>query len=216
MSRGYEILSLDDLPRYDSETHGASVLMPLRQRLGLRAFGANCWTAAVGEQIVPRHAEESGDEELYVVVRGHATFTVGEERIDAPAGTLVHVLPGTVRQATAAEAETIVLAVGATPGEPFEARGWDEVVVAFAEARAGDIERGRTVLRELVAHHPDEWQGAYNFACYEARFGDADAAFEELRRAVALAPADEIRGYLDSDDDLAALRADPRFAGLTA
>jgi quercetin dioxygenase-like cupin family protein len=208
---GYEILSLDDLGRYESERHGESLLMPLRQRLGLRAFGANCWTAEAGKQIVPRHREESGDEELYVVVRGRARFTVDEETIDAPAGTLVHLLPGQVRQAFAEEPETIVLAVGATPGEAFEARGWDEVVVAFGEARAGNLDAGRSVLHRLVSRVPDAWQGAYNFACFEARFGDRDAAFDQLRRALRLGRGEALK-LAQGDADFATLHDDERWA----
>jgi uncharacterized cupin superfamily protein len=116
---GYKILSLDELGRYPSMS-GAPVLMPLRRRLGIRAFGVNCWTAELGEHVIERHAERDGDEELYVVVRGRARFTVGDETADAPPGTLVHVLPGTMREAIATEPDTLVLAVGAKIGEAFE------------------------------------------------------------------------------------------------
>ena len=57
----------------------------------------------------------------------------------------MHVPNGDVREAVAEEPDTIVLAVGATRGEPFVARGWDDVVVAFAKARAGDVEAGRAI-----------------------------------------------------------------------
>lgn len=214
-SKGYEILSLDDLEPRESAGHGDSMLMPLRHRLGLRAFGANCWTAPVGKQIVPRHEEESGDEELYVVVRGRATFTVDGASLDAPAGTLVHALPGETRGAVAEEPGTLVLAVGAPPGEAFEARGWDEVVVAFAAARAGDVAAGRTVMEELAARAPDNWEGAYNLACFEALFGDHEQAFDQLRRALANGP-DEVRAFAREDDDLEPLHADPRWQELLA
>ena len=213
MSRPYEILSLEALPAYESPNHGDSRLMPLRGRLGLRAFGANCWTAEVGKQIVPTHEEDSGDEELYTVVRGRARFTVGEETFDAPAGTLVHVVAGTRREAFAEEAGTIVLAVGAKPGEAFQPRGWDDTVAAFGEAAAGNVPRGRELMRSAAAAHPGHWGGEYNLACFEARFGDVDAAFEHLHAALA-AGADEVRGYLPHDSDLDALRDDPRFREL--
>jgi hypothetical protein len=58
---------------------GAPVLMPLRGELGVRSFGLNCWTAPVGAPVIERHSEPDGDEEVYVVVRGAARFTVGEE-----------------------------------------------------------------------------------------------------------------------------------------
>jgi quercetin dioxygenase-like cupin family protein len=215
VSRPYEILSLDDLPAYESPNHGDARLMPLRVRLGIRAFGANCWTAEPGKQIVPTHEEDSGHEELYVVVRGRARFTLGGETFDAPAGTLVHALAGTMREAFAEEAGTLVLAVGATPGEAFEAQGWDDVVAAFAEAGAGNVERGRAAMREVAARNPDHWGPEYNLACFEARFGDRDLAFEHLQTAAARNP-DEVRGYLPHDSDLDALREDARFQELLA
>jgi quercetin dioxygenase-like cupin family protein len=212
--RGYEILSLDELepspdPRYD----GAPRLLPLRHALGLRAFGANAWTNESGQTLVPRHSEESGNEELYVIVRGRATFTVGDENLDAPAGTLVHVTSGEVREAVAEEPGTIVLAVGGTPGEPFTAHGWDELVIAFAKARAGDVAAGRAIVDDLVARRPADWEGPYNAACFEALFGNEERAFANLGRAIELA-GDEVRGFAPGDDDLTRLHGDPRWGEL--
>lgn len=162
---------------------------------------------------MPRHQEEGGNEELYVVVRGRATFTVDGSSFDAPAGTLVHVLPGESREAVAEEPGTIVLAVGATPGEAFVAHGWDEVVVAFADARAGRIDEARALMHDVAARHPGEWYTPYNLACFEARFGDAERAFEHLRAALA---RDEraVREIAERDSDLDALRGDPQWQEL--
>ncbi|HZT92820.1 MAG TPA: cupin domain-containing protein [Gaiellaceae bacterium] len=211
---GYEILSLDELGPYASENHGDALLIPIRSRLGLRAFGANAWTAEPGKTIVPPHEEDSGNEELYVVVRGRASFTVGDEPLDAPAGTLVHVPPGVHRTAVAEEPRTIVLAVGGTPGQPFAAHGWDDVVVAFAEARAGRVEQGRAVMRALAERSPeDAWEAPYNLACFEARFGDPELAWDHLRRAFARA-TEELREFARNDSDLASLHDDPRWQEL--
>jgi quercetin dioxygenase-like cupin family protein len=216
MSDGYEILSLDDLERYPSEFHDFSVLMPLRRRLGLRAFGANCWTAEAGEQIVPRHEEDSGNEELYVVVRGRVRFLVGEEETDAPAGTLVHVPSGVVRQAFAEEPESIVLVVGGTIGEAFTVYDWETTPIAFTSGRLGKVEEGRAVLRSFIESHPDAWWGPYNAACYETRYsGDADAAFTWLAKARELA-ADDVRNLAVGDPDLEPLHADPRWQEVVA
>jgi mannose-6-phosphate isomerase-like protein (cupin superfamily) len=210
---GYEILSLDELEAYPSDNHGTSLLMPLRQRLGLQAFGANCWTAGVGEQVVPEHIEDSGDEELYVVVRGRARFLVEGETLDAPVGTLVYVQAGELRQAFVEEEGTIVLAVGGTPGKAFGPRGWDDVVVAFGEGRSGRVEEGRAKMRAIAAGDPEAWYVEYNLACYEARFGDVDAAFEHLRVARERNP-EEVAGFLERDTDLDRLRGDARWKEL--
>jgi quercetin dioxygenase-like cupin family protein len=211
---GYEILSLAEVERYPDPRHDGPVLLPLRYLLDVRAFGANAWTGPVGQQAVPRHREASGDEELYVVVTGRATFTVGDESIEAPAGTLVYVPDGVVREAVVEETDTIVLAVGATRGKAYAARGWDEVVVAFARARAGDVDGGRAMLETLTEREPGEWSGPYNVACFEALHGDADHAFAALERALELDPG-AVRGYAPYDDDLSSLHDDPRWTELS-
>jgi hypothetical protein len=208
---GYEILSIDDLDRFPGATDDAPILLPVRRRLGFRPFGVNCWSAsAVGSHVIERHFEQDGVEELYVVLRGRATFTVGEETFDAPAGTLVHVPPRTLREAFAAEEGTVVLAAGAKAGEAWEPAPWEDFHVAFATRRAGDPAAARAAIAEVLARYPDAWQGQYNAACFEALEGETDAAFAHLRRAVHLGPP-EVRGYVRDDDDFAGLRADPRW-----
>jgi hypothetical protein len=211
VTEAYEILSLDELDRYPAMS-GSPTLLPLRRRLGFRPFGVNAWTAAVGEHVIERHAERDGDEELYVVVRGRARFTVGDETADAPAGTLVHVPPDTVREAFASEPDTIVLAVGAKPGEAFEPKSWEDFHVAFAKRRTGGVAEARALIAETLERRPDTWQGPYNAACFEALEGNVDAAFDHLRVAVGRAP-EEVRKYAD-DEDLESLRADPRWTEL--
>lgn len=207
---GYEILSLEDLDRY---AQADSLLLPVRQELGLRAFGANAWTAEAGDHVVPRHSEDSGDEELYVVVRGRATFTLGVETFDAPAGTLVHAPPGTLREAFAADDDTVVLAVGATIGKAWAPAPWEDFYVAFAHRAAGKVEDGRAVVADTLARHPGTWEGPFNAACFEALAGDDDAAFEHLRVAFERAPA-IIGKYAPGDGDLTRLQADPRWQEL--
>jgi hypothetical protein len=210
MSRGYEILSIDELEQYPS-TAGTQVLLPLRRRLGFQPFGVNAWLGPeAGDHVIERHRETDGPEELYVVLRGTATFTLDEETFEAPVGTLVHAPPGTLREAIAAEPGTIVLAMGAKPGEAFTPSPWEDFAVAFARQRAGDLEGGRAAMNEALARDPEAWQGAYNAACFEAIAGQTDAALDQLRRAVA-AGGDEVRTYAATDVDLDSLRTDPRF-----
>jgi hypothetical protein len=212
---GYEILSLDDLERVPYRGSG-EVLRPLRRRLGFRPFGVNVWSAdAVGDKLIPPHEEDSEQEELYVVVRGAARFTVGDETVDAPAGTLIHVRAGTFRVATAAEAQTIVLVAGGKEGEAFVPGGWEDVHVAFALLNAGDVAAGRAVMEERSVPEEYLWGRHYNLACYEAMAGETDAAFEHLRTAVEL-NRDQVMNWLPHDTDLDPLRDDPRFEELAA
>jgi tetratricopeptide (TPR) repeat protein len=213
MSAGYDVLSLDDLERLTS-TDGSLTLLPLRRTVGFRPFGVNGWLGArAGDHVIERHYERDGDEELYVVVRGRATFTVGEETVDAPAGTLVHVEPGTLREAVAAEDDTIVLAAGAKPGEAWQPAAWEDFYVAFAYRAAGRPDEARALVADTLARHPDAWQGEYNAACFEALEGRDDEAFAHLRRARELAP-DLIDEYAPADRDLTRLQEDPRWQEL--
>jgi oxalate decarboxylase/phosphoglucose isomerase-like protein (cupin superfamily) len=123
VSDGYQILSLDEL---ETVPYRGSNLVPVRHTLGFQPAGVNAWRADTGGQLIPPHTEDSGSEELYAVVRGRASFTVGEEEAEAPAGTLVFVPAEVFRTAVAAEDDTIVFVVGGWVGEAFTSAGWDE------------------------------------------------------------------------------------------
>jgi quercetin dioxygenase-like cupin family protein len=212
MPDGYRILSLADVePTYAPQQEAK--LLPVRRLLGFRAAGVNGWTGDRGERVVPPHEEDSGNEELYVVVCGRAAFTVGGEETDAPAGTFIHVQPETHRVATATEDGTIVVAIGGTPGQAFTVFGWDDWAVADALRREGRRDEARAALDDAIAANPEAGGLIYNAACWQALDGDADAAFELLRRAIAL-DEEEVRRWAAHDSDLDPLRTDPRFAEL--
>ncbi|HEY3551963.1 MAG TPA: cupin domain-containing protein [Gaiellaceae bacterium] len=208
MSDGYTILSLDEV---ETASHRGSNLIPVRHTLGFRPAGVNAWIADNGGQLIPPHEEDSGNEELYAVVRGRATFTVGEEQADAPAGTLVFVPPEVFRTAIAAEDGTIVFVVGGTVGEAFNSGGWDSFVLADTYRQAGRLDEGRAIMEQLIAEKPDYWPTSYNAGCFEALAGNPDAAFEHLRRARELDAGGDSAQYFREDSDLDPLREDPRF-----
>jgi hypothetical protein len=61
------------------------------------------------------------------VLRGAARFTVGDEELDAPAGTLVLVSdPALTRSAVATAPDTLVLTVGAARGVAFAPSPWEQ------------------------------------------------------------------------------------------
>jgi mannose-6-phosphate isomerase-like protein (cupin superfamily) len=185
---GYQIAHVDELDVMPVNG-GEFVWRPVRRRFGISAFGSNAYSAEkAGQRVLEEHSEPDGHEEMYVVLRGRATFTLDEEEVDAPSGTLVFVRPGTRRGAVAAEEHTFILAVGAKPGVVFEPSAWEDVFAAYSYAEQGDVDRGRELIEEAIRRHPDAWQGYYNAACIEARFGDADAAIQHLKRSVELEP----------------------------
>jgi quercetin dioxygenase-like cupin family protein len=210
----YEVAHLDELERLPG-LEGAVRWQPVRRRFGIEAFGANVWSNdAEGGLLIEDHFERDGHEELYVVLRGRARFTLGEgEDVDAPAGTFVFVRPGTRRTAVAREPDTAVLAVGAKKGEVFQPSGWEWASVAFGLLRNEKPDEGRRVMLEGVDKYRDHWAGHYNLACYEARTGRTDEAIEALRRSAEL-DAEQARKYAASDSDFEPLRDDPRFQEL--
>jgi quercetin dioxygenase-like cupin family protein len=209
---GYEVAHLDELEELPIN-QGEFVWRPIRSRFGISAFGTNAYTAQAGQRVVEEHSEQGGHEEMYVVLRGRATFTLGDDEIDAPAGTILFARPGTRRGAVAAEDGTAVLAVGAKPGVVFEPSPWESTFAALSYAESGDLERARTTIAAAMAEHPDGWQGPYNAACMEAKHGDREAAVEHLLRAHELAPA-EIEKYAPADADLDSIRDDPRVSAV--
>jgi quercetin dioxygenase-like cupin family protein len=211
---GYEVTRIDELEEFPIN-QGEFVWRPIRRRLGISAFGTNAYTARAGQRVVEEHHERGGHEEMYVVLRGRAAFTLGDDEVDAPAGTLVFVRPGTKRGAIAAEDDTTVLAVGAKPGVVFEPSPWEETFAAVSHAEQGDLDRAREIIGAALEAHPDAWQGYYNAACIEASFGEPEHAFEYLRRAVELEP-ETVREAAPDDRDFDKIRDDPRFESLIA
>lgn len=213
MSGGYEVAHVDELEELPIN-NGEFVWRPVRRRFGITAFGTNAYTGNAGQRVIEEHAERDNHQEMYVVLRGRATFTLDGDEIDAPAGTLVFVRPNTRRGAIAAEDDTAVLAVGAKPGVVFEPSAWEDVFVANSYAEQGEVDRARAVYGQLLDNHPDAWQGFFNAACFESRFGDHEHAFEYLERAVELDPS--AREYAVNDSDFDPIRADERFKSLVA
>lgn len=196
---------------------GSLTWRPVRRHFDVRAFGVNAYTAAeAGQDVVEDHTEAAnGHEELYVVVSGHAAFTVAGEEIDAPTGTLVFIRdPGVRRAARALEPDTTVLAVGAKPDEPYAVSAWEFWFAAEPHRRAGDHAGAAATMAEGLAERPDHPVLLYNLACAESLAGDPNAALEHLRRAIELRP--EAAEWAADDADFEPLRADPRFASAIA
>ena len=168
----------------------------------------------MGTDVIGDHNELlTKHEELYVVLKGHATFTVAGDEIDAPASTLVFVSdPELRRGAVAREAGTTVLVVGAQPGAPFEVSPWEEsaregqeAMALYREQRYGEA---ADVLREATRRFPESAGLFYNLACLDS-MADAEpaAVAASLRRSIELFPG--FRDYPRDDSDLDPVRDDP-------
>jgi tetratricopeptide (TPR) repeat protein len=180
----------------------------IRHHFDVRAFGVNANVAVAPGVIVEEHDETHGDggqEELYIVVSGHAAFTLDGEEVDAPAGTLVFVRdPAVKRAAVAHEAGTTLLCVGGRPGQPFRISSWEYSRRAEVRAKAGDTEGAVRIMEELLAERPDDPVVLYDAACFESLAGRREAALEHLRLALEGDPS--LREYVADDPDLDPIR----------
>jgi len=210
MSDGYRILDLTTAESFPYHQRGGQKLIPIQRPLDYRVAGINGWIGDPGEGLVPEHEEDSGHEELYVVVTGRATFTVDDRDVDAPAGTLIHVRAGEKRVAVSEEPGTIVVAVGASIGEPHRPAAWSDFVVGDHYRREGRVDEGRAAVLRVIEAEPGNWAAPYNVACFEALAGDKDAAFAYLHQAMQI-DTQAVRDYAPNDADLDALHDDPRW-----
>jgi quercetin dioxygenase-like cupin family protein len=199
---------LDELDRI--EQADGFVWRPVRRHFGIRAFGVNAYTAThAGGAIVETHTEDD-HEEIYLVLRGRALFTIDGNEHELGVGQLAFVRdPKLTRGAVAVDADTIVLALGGKPGVPHEISAWETMFAAVPAANREDWGEAIRIHEEALDETPDQPVLLYNLACMEARGGRPADALEHLQRAVSLEPkwAEQARG----DSDFAAIRDDPGF-----
>jgi hypothetical protein len=207
VEKGWTAVSLDDVEAVPWE--GTELVWrPLRHALGTRIVGMGAYTAdRAGQEVVEGH-DEGGDgrghEEVYVVLRGRARFTLGDEQLDAPAGTFVLVRPGTYRRAVAQEPGTAVLALGGPA--TFEPSASEWIERARPHART-DPQRAREIVDELKAVKPGSPGVQIAEALLKLAANDRKAAQEILTALVQSEPA--LKKPLAADPDLGPLVAGP-------
>jgi mannose-6-phosphate isomerase-like protein (cupin superfamily) len=212
----YEVVRLDEV---EPIAVAGVTWLPLRRLLGVLAFGVNAYRANAGEHVVEEHDELGAaaghHEELYVVLSGRATFTLGGEPHDAPAGTVVFLPEPEVRRgAVAHEDGTTVLAVGGRRGEAYEVSPWEFAFAAEAHRPRAEWDEAVAVVAEGLRQHPDNARLLYWTACWEALAGRREDALGHLARALELDPA--LARWAADDDDLDSIRDDPRYAQAAA
>ena len=206
----YEVAHVDDLDAIPV-SHGL-VWRPVRRRFDVRAFGVNAYTSEqVGSQVVEEHTESQlGHEEIYVVLRGSATFMLDGEEVEVDAGSLVHIAdPDVKRVALSREPETTVFALGGKPGEAYTVSAWEAMFAAMPAVRRGDWDEAIRLHHEALAERPEHPALLYNLACVEARAGRSIDALAHLQRAVELDP--KWAAYARTDTDFASIRREPGF-----
>lgn len=213
MTEAFRVARLDEVESFSDADR--PTWRRIRSHLDIQAFGVNAWEATrAGQQLIGEHDEIANGaaqhQELYVVLRGRATFTVDGVSVDAPAVTLVFVPdPASKRAAVAEEEGTTVLVVGAKAGEAFTVSRWERASEALRYWSTEEWDKAIELLSRQVEDEPENAGPIYNLACAEARSGRSDAALEHLSRAVELEP--RFRALAQDDADFASIRDDPRF-----
>jgi hypothetical protein len=142
----------------------------------------------VGQEVVENHTEDGdgrGHEEVYVVLRGRATFDLDGVSVDAPAGTFLAIEPRVRRHAVAAEAGTDVLALGGPAVFVPAASEWIELARPHMQA---DPAAARAILDHLRRQRPDSPGLRFGEALLAASTGDMGAARAWLEEAVDMEP----------------------------
>jgi tetratricopeptide (TPR) repeat protein len=215
-AKSFDVISLEEIE--PGPEHDGRVPLNIRRHFGIEGFGVRANRAVGDGHVIGEHDEvglgAAGQEELYLVVSGAATFNVDGERVDAPAGTLVFVRdPAAKRSAIAKEEDTTVLAIGGTPGEPYRLSAGEAMNDMWEPYRAGDYETALEKLQPVLQERPEALV-YFNAACMEARLGRSDDAIGHLEQAVE--DDDRIKENIRTDEDLDSIREDPRFAALAA
>jgi hypothetical protein len=208
----YRVRHLDALPEHED---AGSRYRPVRVELGISAFGVTAWIGrAAGDRIINEHdpGDPTNDEELFVVLRGHATFEVDGQRVDAPSGTLLSVSPGTPRSAVGLVDETAILLLEGTPGAPYDARGWELWAPLAPDYFAGRHAQVAKRLSAIIDEHPQYPMLVFNLACCESFLGRSGDAIAHLRRAIEM--SEEFRHAARDDPDLDGIRGEPAFQAL--
>ena len=93
-----------------------------RAELGVEAFGMQVMDLPANLTQFPEHDHsESGQEEVYLVLRGSCDLEIEGERIELDPDTIVRVGPDTRRKLITGDQPARVLALGGTPGAAYEA-----------------------------------------------------------------------------------------------
>lgn len=209
MTDAWQSIHLDEIEPIPV-VNGALLWRPVRRALDIGAFGINAYVAPqAGDDVVEEHTESSlGHEEVYVVLSGRATFTLDDETLDAPAGTVVFIRDVNVtRHARAEEPGTSVLAVGGPRDAAYEPSPWEDYFAAERHRTAGDYDAYLAELEDALERRPDNPGALYHVACAEALAGRSEDALGHLRRALELRP--DLAEHARAHEDFVSLRERP-------
>jgi hypothetical protein len=111
--------AIDDLPQI---WDGFGKLV--RSGLDITAFGVQIMDLPPDYTTAPHDESDTGQQELYVALRGSGAVVAGAERLRLDAEHLVRIDAGVERTLASGPEGLRVLCVGGVPGEPYVAPEW--------------------------------------------------------------------------------------------
>jgi len=118
---GYAGAAIDELP-----TLWDGFAKLVRSGLDITAFGVQIMDLPPDYETRSHDEADTGQQELYVAIRGSGAVVVGEDRVKLDPEHLVRVDAG-VDRVLASDSEGLrVMIVGATPGKAYEPPAWTQ------------------------------------------------------------------------------------------
>ena len=170
---------------------------------------------AAGDPVINVHDEgdPTADEELFLVLQGHAVFELDGDRVDAPAGSSSSPLPASSgRRSPRRQGRR------SSRSEARRERRTRPRLGALGAVRPalrdGRVRRGRRPPARSGRSRSQYALLFYNLACCESLSGRTTDALDHLRHAIEL--SEEFRMFAKDDSDFDAIRDDPIFKELTS
>jgi uncharacterized cupin superfamily protein len=118
-ARSYSARAIDDLPQL---WDGFAKLV--RSGLGITAFGVQIMDLPPDYETESHDEADTGQQELYVALRGAGAVVTDGERLPLDAEHLVRIDAGVPRVLTSGPAGARILCVGSVPGAAYEPPEW--------------------------------------------------------------------------------------------
>ncbi|HEV8603477.1 MAG TPA: cupin domain-containing protein [Gaiellaceae bacterium] len=115
---GYSVVNMEEI---EAAVPGGAVRF-VRRELGVEAFGINWYKIPPNTEGREHNEQESGQEEVNVVVRGSGVYRIDGEEVPVREGTFLRFDPETTRMPIAGPEGLTMIAVGARRGS-YEPRG---------------------------------------------------------------------------------------------